>query len=90
MIALAGVPANIEFVGLRPGEKLHEVLVSEAERLVPTGREKILRVERTSVPDERFAERVSALLGAADAADDIAIRALLALEADGGAPSQEV
>lgn len=90
MIALSGVPADIEFVGLRPGEKLHEVLVSDAERLVPTGREKILRVETTGMPDASFAEQIERLLGAADAADDIAIRALLALEADGGAPSQEV
>ncbi len=90
MIALSGVPADIEFVGLRPGEKLHEVLVSDAERLVPTGREKILRVETTGMPDAGFAEQIERLLGAADAADDSAIRALLALEADGGAPSQEV
>lgn len=44
MIALSGVPADIEFVGLRPGEKLHEALVHENESLVPTCREKILRV----------------------------------------------
>ena len=46
MIALSGVPADIEFVGLRPGEKMHESLVHEDESLVPTSREKILRVER--------------------------------------------
>ena len=37
MIALSGVPADIEFVGLRPGEKLHEELVSETETLLPSG-----------------------------------------------------
>jgi len=46
MIALSGVPADIEFVGLRPGEKLHEALVHEHESLVPTAGQKILRVER--------------------------------------------
>jgi FlaA1/EpsC-like NDP-sugar epimerase len=44
MIALSGVPADIEFIGLRPGEKLHEALVHEHESLMPTGAEKILRV----------------------------------------------
>jgi len=49
MIALSGVPADVEFVGLRPGEKLHESLVHEHETLVPTDREKILRVNKISV-----------------------------------------
>ena len=44
MIALSGVPADIEFIGLRPGEKLHESLVQEHESLEPTGAAKIQRV----------------------------------------------
>jgi FlaA1/EpsC-like NDP-sugar epimerase len=44
MIALSGVPADVEFIGLRPGEKLHESLVREHESLEPTGAEKIRRV----------------------------------------------
>ncbi|MEI7814892.1 MAG: nucleoside-diphosphate sugar epimerase/dehydratase [Coriobacteriia bacterium] len=44
MIALSGVPADIEFVGLRPGEKLHESLVHEHESLQPTSAEKVQRV----------------------------------------------
>lgn len=69
MIALSGVPADIEFTGLRPGEKLHEVLVEETECLLPTEREKILRVDRVSVSDDGFDLRVSLLLAAADAGD---------------------
>ena len=44
MIALSGVPADIEFIGLRPGEKLHESLVQEHESLEPTGAAKIERI----------------------------------------------
>jgi FlaA1/EpsC-like NDP-sugar epimerase len=44
MVALSGVPADIEFIGLRPGEKLHESLVQDNESLEPTDAEKIQRV----------------------------------------------
>jgi FlaA1/EpsC-like NDP-sugar epimerase len=44
MIALSGVPADITFTGLRPGEKLHETLITETETLEPTTRPNILRV----------------------------------------------
>jgi FlaA1/EpsC-like NDP-sugar epimerase len=47
MIALSGIPADIEYMGLRPGEKLHEVLTSENETLEPTSAEKVLRVAST-------------------------------------------
>ena len=65
MIALSGVPADIEFVGLRPGEKLHESLVSESESLVPTEREKILRVDRVPRMTSTFDADVKALIDAA-------------------------
>ena len=48
MIALSGVPADIVFTGLRPGEKLHEVLISDQETLEPTTRPNILRVKQGS------------------------------------------
>lgn len=92
MIALSGVPADIEFIGLRPGEKLHETLAGDAERLVPTGREKILRVERAPETGASFSERVAGLLAAAEAADDAAVRSLLGLldESTGDAQAPEV
>jgi len=45
MIALSGVPADIVFTGLRPGEKLHEALISDSETLEKTSRPNILRVK---------------------------------------------
>ena len=44
MIALSGVPSEVVFTGLRPGEKLHEVLHTDLEELEPTDRPKISRI----------------------------------------------
>lgn len=70
MIALSGVPADITYVGLRPGEKLHEELVSETECLLPTGREKILRVDRVAVPDETLESGLAELEAAVAERDE--------------------
>jgi len=66
MIALSGVPADIEIVGLRPGEKLHESLISEGEGLTPTSAKHISRVTHLSeLPlDERTYERLANALEA--------------------------
>ena len=64
MIALSGVPADIVFVGLRPGEKLHESLVHEHESLEPTGAEKIQRVVGAHHEDRPY-PAYDALIGAA-------------------------
>jgi len=37
-----GVDINIEYIGLRPGEKLYEELITEGEGILPTSHEKIL------------------------------------------------
>ncbi len=65
MIALSGVPAEIVFSGLRPGEKLHESLITESETLLPTERDKILRVDRVSIPEPHFDEDIRALIDCA-------------------------
>lgn len=54
MIALSGAPADIEFIGLRPGEKLHEALVHEHESLETTTAPKVLRVacSAAALPDD--------------------------------------
>jgi len=74
MIALSGAPVDIEIIGLRPGEKLHESLTSEGEELEPTSAERILRVTHLSeLPlDRRTYERlVSALEAGTLTRDDI-------------------
>lgn len=65
MIALSGVPADICFIGLRPGEKLHESLVHEHESLEPTTAEKVSRVvgsHETDWPQDDYAALVDAAL----------------------------
>lgn len=62
MIVLAGVPADIEYVGLRPGEKLHETLVNDCEHLEPTDRDKILRVAHAKRPGKEFPGLVEDLI----------------------------
>jgi len=53
MIRLSGKEPDrdvaIEFVGVRPGEKLHEELWSETEIVVPTKHPKIMRVKRAAI-----------------------------------------
>jgi FlaA1/EpsC-like NDP-sugar epimerase len=74
MIELSGLSpeqdVEIEFVGARPGEKLTEELIADHERLMATGAEKIMRVERRRAAGETvqaaFGE-VEALLAEADA-----------------------
>jgi FlaA1/EpsC-like NDP-sugar epimerase len=75
MIELSGLDPDrdieIEEVGRRPGEKLHEELFNEYERARPTATEKILRAERLplapEVVEEVFAE-VNLLVLEGDAA----------------------
>lgn len=62
MITLSGVDTHIEFMGLRPAEKLHEVLVYSHEDLLPTGREKITRVNALQRTPGDFARRVDELV----------------------------
>ena len=69
MIALSGVPADISIVGLRPGEKLHESLTGDAETLLPTGHDKILRVDRVVVPEPEFEADLRELIAGAVAGD---------------------
>ncbi len=76
MITLAGfepeVDVAIDFVGPRPGEKIHEELFNRDERAQPTSAERIVRAVRTHPLDpgwvERSVERLEALVAAGDEA----------------------
>ncbi len=54
MIALSGVPASIEFTGLRPGEKLHEILVHGCEELLPTACSAVVRLSHAPEVGDDF------------------------------------
>jgi FlaA1/EpsC-like NDP-sugar epimerase len=49
LIRLSGfepdVDIKIEFIGLRPGEKLYEELITDGEGIVPTSHEKIMALK---------------------------------------------
>jgi FlaA1/EpsC-like NDP-sugar epimerase len=79
MIALSGVPAEIEFVGLRPGEKLHETLVHADETLEPSGRAKILRLRCATDPGPGFEDQVRTLADAARTGDEAGMMSAIAI-----------
>jgi FlaA1/EpsC-like NDP-sugar epimerase len=62
LIRLSGhVPEKnipIQFIGLRPGEKLEEELVGESERTVPSSVDKILRIQSEQSVDPTFLAQI--------------------------------
>jgi len=84
LIRLSGFQPDIDipirFVGLRPGEKLYEELLVDADSSRRTEHEKIWILDRDSVAPESVALGISELLAGANAADVArAVRALSAL-----------
>ncbi|MEK9628608.1 MAG: nucleoside-diphosphate sugar epimerase/dehydratase [Nitrospinota bacterium] len=73
MIKLAGyVPGRdieMEFTGIRPGEKLHEELTNDQEGLVETGHKKISLVKSQFVLEPDFGLKLDALLSSANSED---------------------
>jgi FlaA1/EpsC-like NDP-sugar epimerase len=77
MIVLSGVPTHVEFTGLRPGEKLHEVLVHEEEDLVPTECPAVMRLNVLPRIQPEFADQMADLLLQARLGDNPGIKELL-------------
>ncbi|WP_323017811.1 nucleoside-diphosphate sugar epimerase/dehydratase [Castellaniella sp.] len=72
MIRLSGFTEDeisIEFTGLRPGEKLYEELLADAEETLPTPHEK-LRIARSRAVPEGFYEEVQGWLAQEPQMDD--------------------
>jgi FlaA1/EpsC-like NDP-sugar epimerase len=75
MIRLSGKRPDediaIEFVGVRPGEKLHERLWNEGEQVVPTTHPKILAATRPAVDATWLEEELDELERIADEGDTL-------------------
>jgi FlaA1/EpsC-like NDP-sugar epimerase len=68
---------EIQFVGLRPGEKLQEELWDADELVGPTGHEKIRMVSKMRELPEDFDDRLDELVGAAELGDEKRVQSLL-------------
>ena len=67
----------IEFIGLRPGEKLYEELITEGENIVPTRHQKIMVLRGQSCNPSLLNGNIDTLARLADAHDGPGIRAKL-------------
>ncbi len=67
----------IEFIGLRPGEKLYEELITEGENIVPTRHQKIMVLRGQSCNPALLNGNIDTLARLADAHDGPGIRAKL-------------
>ncbi len=80
MIRLSGADPraiDVVFTGLRPGEKLTEMLFDANERAAPTAHEHISVARAASVDGRDFLDRVDALIAAAAVRDWASIRTCL-------------
>ena len=82
MIRLMGLKVgediDIAYTGLRPGEKIHEELVSHSEEIEKTPHEKIMLVKTSSVNWQSFREKIDELFSDMNALDLNKMRNMLA------------
>ena len=81
MIRLMGLKAgediDVVYTGLRPGEKIHEELVSHSEEIEKTSHEKIMLVKTSSVQWRSFREKIDELFNDMNALDLERMRSML-------------
>jgi len=81
MVKLSGLilgdDIQIEYIGLRPGEKLYEELFYDNEKQENTGHEKILLATHSSVDWQFFTDSLNELGDACDGFDDERLSYLL-------------
>ena len=70
---------EIRFIGLRPGEKMHEELLADGEGVEPTDHPRIRVVRAGTAEPERVRARIDDLLAAGSVSRPALIRALKAL-----------
>jgi FlaA1/EpsC-like NDP-sugar epimerase len=68
-----GTDIPIEFVGVRPGEKMHEELIGENETVSPTGHPKIMRVTRSGINGPWLQGRLGELEGLVEEGDTLQV-----------------
>jgi FlaA1/EpsC-like NDP-sugar epimerase len=82
MITLAGLKLNedikVKVIGLRPGENLHEELVTADSKLSPTAHKDILECDLVKVPLAKLKTKLSKLAQACDESDAVAVREIVA------------
>jgi FlaA1/EpsC-like NDP-sugar epimerase len=82
MIRLMGLKVgddiDIVYTGLRPGEKIHEELVSHSEEIEKTLHDKIMLVKTSSVQWNSFRNKIDELLNEMDILDSEKMRNILA------------
>jgi FlaA1/EpsC-like NDP-sugar epimerase len=81
MIRLSGLQPDeikIEFVGLRPGEKLYEELLADDEQTLPTPHEK-LRIAKARKPTVTWVDRLLSWIAKSHSANENVIKTELAV-----------
>jgi len=77
MIKLSGLEPDddikIEFSGLRPGEKLYEELLTNAENTIPTYHEKILIAKTRTIDYDSLSVKIDELIGPAQRQESITL-----------------
>ena len=81
LIRLSGLQPEVDiaitFTGLKPGEKLHEILVTDIEGPAATQHQKITVVPPVTKPNPEFWQQVDNLISAAYRGDTEAVRRML-------------